>query len=158
MRISIGNDHRGVQFKLKLADLLKRLGHEVVDAGTNESSAIDYPDVAAIVAKQVSGQDSDRGILICGTGIGMAIAANKVPGIRATTCHDEVTAEICRRHNNVNVLCLSADLVGEQLIQRLVEVWLNTDFDGGRHERRIKKIETLESNGCGEATDCPPCG
>ena len=158
MRISIGNDHRGVQFKLKLADLLKRLGHEVVDAGTNESSAIDYPDVAAIVAKQVSGQDSDRGILICGTGIGMAIAANKVPGIRATTCHDEVTAEICRCHNNVNVLCLSADLVGEQLIQRLVEVWLNTDFDGGRHERRIKKIETLESNGCGEATDCPPCG
>ncbi|MEC7445221.1 MAG: ribose 5-phosphate isomerase B [Planctomycetota bacterium] len=148
MRISIGNDHRGVQFKLKLADLLKRLGHEVVDAGTNESSAIDYPDVAAIVAKQVAGQDSDRGILICGTGIGMAIAANKVPGIRATTCHDEVTAEICRRHNNVNVLCLSADLVGEQLIQRLVEVWLNTDFDGGRHERRIKKIETLESNGC----------
>ena len=158
MRISIGNDHRGVQFKLKLADLLKRLGHEVVDAGTNESSAIDYPDVAAIVAKQVAGQDSDRGILICGTGIGMAIAANKVPGIRATTCHDEVTAEICRRHNNVNVLCLSADLVGEQLIQRLVEVWLNTDFDGGRHERRIKKIETLESNGFGESTDCPPCG
>ena len=158
MRISIGNDHRGVQFKLKLADLLKRLGHEVVDAGTNESSAIDYPDVAAIVAKQVAGQDSDRGILICGTGIGMAIAANKVPGIRATTCHDEVTAEICRRHNNVNVLCLSADLVGEQLIQRLVEVWLNTGFDGGRHERRIKKIETLESNGGGESTDCPPCG
>ena len=158
MRISIGNDHRGVQFKLKLADLLKRLGHEVVDAGTNESSAIDYPDVAAMVAKQVAGQDSDRGILICGTGIGMAIAANKVPGIRATTCHDEVTAEICRRHNNVNVLCLSADLVGEQRIQRLVEVWLNTDLDGGRHERRIKKIETLESNGCGEYTVRPPCG
>ena len=86
-------------------------------------------------ADQVANGDVDRGILICGTGIGMAIAANKVPGIRATTCHDEVTAEICRRHNDVNVLCLSADLVGEQRIQRLVEVWLSTEFDGGRHAR-----------------------
>lgn len=158
MRISIGNDHRGVQFKLKLADLLGRLGHEVTDIGTNDSEAIDYPDVAATVAHQVAAHEADRGILICGTGIGMAIAANKVSGIRATTCHDEVTAEMCRRHNNVNVLCLSADLVGEQRIQRLVEVWLNTDFDGGRHERRINKIDALEKQGAQESTDCPPCG
>lgn len=158
MRIAIGNDHRGVQFKVKLIDLLKRLGHETSDAGTDTPDSIDYPDIASAVAHQVANGDVDRGILICGTGIGMAIAANKVPGIRATTCHDEVTAEICRRHNDVNVLCLSADLVGEQRIQRLVEVWLSTEFDGGRHARRVGKIDALERDACHDPSESGSCG
>ncbi|MCA9104052.1 MAG: ribose 5-phosphate isomerase B [Pirellulaceae bacterium] len=158
MRIAIGNDHRGVQFKRKLVDLLSRLGHEVVDVGTDSSESVDYPDIASLVACKVAKKEVDRGILICGTGIGMAITANKVPGIRATTCHDEVTAEICRRHNDVNVLCLSADLVGEQRVQRMVEVWLGTEFDGGRHERRISKIAELESQACHEPCEGGGCG
>jgi len=155
MRIAIGNDHRGVQFKRKLIDLLHRLGHETVDVGTDSADSVDYPDIASVVARQVAHHEADRGILICGTGIGMAITANKVPGIRATTCHDEVTAEICRRHNDVNVLCLSADLVGEQRVQRMVEVWLTTEFDGGRHERRLCKIADLERQACHESNPSP---
>ena len=89
----------------------------------------------------------DRGMLVCGTGIGMAITANKFPGVRATTCHDEVTAEMCRRHNDVNVLCLSGDMLGERQIDRLVEIWLTTPFDGGRHARRLEKIAGVE-RGC----------
>lgn len=150
MRIAIGNDHRGVQFKSKLCEVLTAKGHHMFDAGTNSSDSMDYPDVAIAVAKQVAKGEVDRGILICGTGIGMAITANKVHGVRATTCHDEVTAEICRRHNDVNVLCLSADLVGEQRVERMVDLWLNTQFEGGRHARRLGKIAELEKEG----TDC----
>lgn len=158
MRIAIGNDHRGVQFKRKLVDLLARLGHETINVGTDSSDSIDYPDIASVVAHKVAKKEADRGILICGTGIGMAITANKVPGIRATTCHDEVTAEICRRHNDVNVLCLSADLVGEQRVQRMVEVWLSTEFDGGRHERRLSKIAQLEAQACDPSCEGGGCG
>lgn len=158
MRIAIGNDHRGVAFKRKLVDLLSRLGHETLDAGTDSADSVDYPDIASMVAHQVARGEADRGILICGTGIGMAIAANKVPGIRATTCHDEVTAEICRRHNDVNVLCLSADLVGEQRVQRMVEVWLSTEFDGGRHSRRLAKIAELERESGVDSSETGTCG
>ncbi|MEN6406472.1 MAG: ribose 5-phosphate isomerase B [Thermoguttaceae bacterium] len=144
MRIAVGTDHRGFDVRTKVIDLARRLGHEVIDVGTFSSEAVDYPDIAADVAHRVSRHEVDRGILICGTGLGMCIAANKVPGVRAAPCHDDITAELCRRHNDSNVLCLSADLLGERLIDRMVEIWLNTPFEGGRHARRLEKIAALE--------------
>jgi ribose 5-phosphate isomerase B len=144
MRVSIGSDHRGFNVKAKLVDLLTKLGHEVVDEGTDSTKSVDYPDVAAIVSRNVSRGGADRGILVCGTGIGMSIAANKFHGVRAATCHDEITAEICRRHNDVNVLCLSGDMLGERPIDNLVRIWLQTEFEGGRHARRLQKVAGFE--------------
>jgi ribose 5-phosphate isomerase B len=144
MNIAIGSDHRGIEVKQKLIELLHGLGHRVLDEGANSAEAVDYPDIAQRVAQRVSCGETERGILICGTGIGMAIAANKVPGIRAAPCHDDLTAEMSRRHNDLNVLCLSADMLGERLIDRMVEIWLNTEFEGGRHARRVQKISELE--------------
>jgi ribose 5-phosphate isomerase B len=145
MRIAIGSDHRGYHIKQKVIELLKRLEQDVIDVGTDGTGAVDYPDVASTVARQVSGGDVERGILICGTGIGMSIAANKFPGVRAAPCHDDLSAEMSRRHNDLNVLCLSADMLGEKLIDRMVEIWLRTDFEGGRHARRVEKISKLEN-------------
>ena len=144
MRIAVGSDHRGVELRAKLISYLNELGQEVVDLGTNDSADVDYPDIAALVARKVSNQEVDRGILVCGTGVGMCIAANKIPGVRAAPCHDDITAEISRRHNDLNVLCLSSDLLGEKLADRLVEIWLKTPFDGGRHARRNEKIVAME--------------
>lgn len=144
MRIAIGTDHRGFSLRTKLVDLLSQAGHEVVDIGTFSPDAIDYPDIAAQVADKVSRGEVERGILVCGTGLGMCIAANKFPGVRATPCHDDITAELSRRHNDSNVLCLSADLLGERLIDRMIEIWLAAPFDGGRHARRVQKIVDLE--------------
>jgi ribose 5-phosphate isomerase B len=147
MRIAVGSDHRGVSMRLKVVDLLNRLNQDVLDLGTNAEGSVDYPDIAAEVAGRVSRGEVDRGILICGTGLGMSIAANKFPGVRAAPCHDYVTAEMSRRHNNLNVLCLSGDILGERLVDRLVEIWLNAEFEGGRHERRVEKITALEKSG-----------
>jgi ribose 5-phosphate isomerase B len=144
MRIAVGTDHRGYQIRARVIDLLQRLGHEVEDVGVFTGEAVDYPDIAAQVSRKVGRGEVDRGILICGTGLGMCIAANKVPGIRAAPCHDDLTAEMSRRHNDANVLCLSADLLGERLIDRMVELWLSTPFEGGRHARRVDKITSLE--------------
>ena len=144
MRISIGSDHRGVDVKRQIIDLLRQLGHEAMDAGTQSEESVDYPDIAAEVGRRVSQSESDRGILICGTGIGMAIVANKFPGVRAAPCHDDLTAEMSRRHNDLNVLCLSADLLGVKLIDHMVEIWLYNEFDGGRHTRRVNKISELD--------------
>ena len=120
MRIGIGSDHRGFDAKRRVTSLVRKLNHEVVDLGTTAADSCDYPDFAHEVGKAVSGKQVDRGILICGTGIGMCIAANKVPGVRAAPCHDSVTAEMSRRHNDSNVLCLSADLLGDELIDRMI--------------------------------------
>ncbi len=144
MRIAVGSDHRGHAVRSKVLDLVRRLGHEVEDAGTDSSESVDYPDIAAEVAGKLSRGEVDRAILICGTGLGMCIAANKFPGVRAAPCHDDLTAEMSRRHNDLNALCLSADLLGEPLIDRMVEIWLTTPFEGGRHSRRIEKISKLE--------------
>jgi ribose 5-phosphate isomerase B len=144
MRIAIGTDHRGFQVQPKVAELIERLGHEVVSAGTDSAEACDYPDVAAKVAGMVSRGEVDRAVLICGTGLGMCIAANKFAGVRAAPCHDDLTAEMSRRHNDTNVLCLSADLLGVRLIDRMIELWLTTPFEGGRHARRLEKIAELE--------------
>lgn len=150
MRIAIGSDHRGFAVKQRLAELLGRLEHEVVDVGTHSAENVDYPDVASIVARQVSDAQVERGILICGTGIGMSIAANKFAGVRAAPCHDDLSAEMSRRHNDLNVLCLSADMLGERLIDRMVQIWLKTEFEGGRHARRVEKIQRIEQSreGC----------
>ena len=150
MRIAIGSDHRGVAARLRLIGLLERLGHEVVDCGSHGTEAVDYPDIAADVAHRVSHGTVDRGVLLCCTGVGMAIAANKVHGVRAATCHDEVTAEMSRRNNDLNVLCLSAEMLGQELQDKMIQTWLETPFEGGRHARRLAKIEALEPD-CGEA-------
>jgi len=145
MVISIGSDHRGFELKTKLIQFLEQAGHEIVDEGTNNGDSVDYPDFATQVSTKVSCGEADRGILICGTGIGMSITANKFPGVRAATCHDAFTAEICRRHNDVNVLCLSSNGVGERQLERIVELWLTTEFEGGRHSRRLEKIREIEN-------------
>jgi ribose 5-phosphate isomerase B len=144
MRIAIGTDHRGFSIRAKVVELMQKLGHEVEDVGTFTPEAVDYPDIAAEVASRVSHGNCDRGVLICGTGLGMCIAANKFHNVRATPCHDDLTAELSRRHNDSNILCLSADLLGERLIDRMIELWLNTPFEGGRHARRVGKITDLE--------------
>ncbi len=149
MRIAIGSDHRGVAARQRLAGLLERLGHEVVDCGSFGEDAVDYPDVAADVARRVADGTAERGILLCCTGVGMAIAANKVSGVRAATCHDEVTAEMSRRHNDLNVLCLAAEMLGADMQEKIVRTWLTTPFDGGRHARRVAKIAALEK-ACGD--------
>jgi ribose 5-phosphate isomerase B len=147
MKIAIGSDHRGFEVKRRIVTLLQRLNHEVVDMGTNSGESVDYPDFAIPVAQAVSEKRVDRGILICGTSIGMCIAANKVPGVRAAPCHDSITAEMSRRHNDANVLCLSADLLGGELVDRMVRIWLETEFEGGRHARRVEKITRFEASG-----------
>jgi len=144
MRIAVGSDHRGVEMRQKIVALLNRLGQEVVDVGTRDAAPVDYPDIAAAVAGQVSRGEVERGILICGSGLGMCIVANKFPGVRAAPCHDDLTAEMSRRHNDLNVLCLSGDILGERLVDRLFAIWLRTEFEGGRHARRVQKIADLE--------------
>jgi len=144
MRIAVGTDHRGFALRRKVLELLERLGHQVDDVGTFGPEPTDYPDIAAAVCEKVSRGEVERGILICGTGLGMCIAANKFRGVRAAPCHDDLTVEMSRRHNDANVLCLSADLLGEKLMQRMIELWLNTPFEGGRHARRVAKIGEIE--------------
>jgi len=152
MRIAIGSDHRGVAARRRLAGLLDRLGNEVIDCGSDGDQAVDYPDIAADVSRRVSDGRVDRGILICCTGVGMAIAANKLPGVRAATCHDEVTAEMSRRHNDLNVLCLSAELIGPEVQDKIIRTWLTTPFEGGRHARRVAKIAALEPHCPGDTS------
>lgn len=146
MKIAIASDHRGYVIKGKILALITELGHEALDLGTDSSESVDYPDYGAKVARAVSEAIVERGILICGTGMGMCIIANKFSGVRACTCHDDLTAEMSRRHNDANVLCLSADLLGDRLVNRMVEIWLKTEFEGGRHARRIEKIVQIESD------------
>jgi len=123
---------------------MKRLGHQVEDLGTYDRQPVDYPDLARLVASKVSGGQVDRGVLLSGTGLGMSVAANKFPGVRAAACHDDFTVAWGRRHLDLNVLCLPADLLSQQLAVHLVETWLETPFEGGRHARRVAKIKAVE--------------
>ena len=145
MRIAIGSDHRGFEAKRRLVATLNEQAHAVADQGTLEADSVDYPDYAYAVGKLVGNGEADRGILICGTSLGMCIAANKVRGVRAASCQDIITAEMSRRHNDANVLCLSADLLGEELMAQMVRTWLDTPFEGGRHARRVEKIAQIEA-------------
>lgn len=147
MKIAIGSDHRGYAVKQRLAATLSKLGHEVHDLGApTGDGSVDYPDYAIPVSEEVATQQADRGILICGTGFGMCIAANKVHGVRAVTCRDTIEAEMSRRHNDANVLCMSADFLGAELIDRMVTIWLETQFEAGRHLRRVEKIAKYEEH------------
>ncbi len=147
MLIAVGSDHRGDDLRARVVALLLRLGQDVVDvrADAQQGEAVDYPDVAEAVARKVSDGDAERGVLVCGTGLGMCIAANKIPGVRAAPCHDVVTIEVARRHNDLNVLCLPGDIVNEKLLDELIETWIETPFAGGRHARRNKKIVRFEN-------------
>lgn len=147
MRIAIGADHAGYDLKQELVAFLRELGHEVEDVGTHDRESCDYPDFAREVALRVARGAADRGILICGTGIGMAIAANKVPGVRAAVCHEPLSARLTRLDNDSNVLCLGGRLVGPVMAREVVRVWLETEFAGGRHARRVAKIRELEERG-----------
>jgi ribose 5-phosphate isomerase B len=145
MRIAVASDHRGFSVKGKILALLTEMNHAPLDFGPDNADMVDYPDYAAKVASAVSQGQVYRGILICGTGMGMCIVANKFPGVRAANCHDDLTAENSRLHNDANVLCLSADLLGERLVNRMIEIWLKTEFEGGRHAQRVQKISQFES-------------
>jgi ribose 5-phosphate isomerase B len=145
MKIAIGSDHRGFEVRRRIKAVLEQLQHEVLDFGPQVRESVDYPDYAFEVARAVSEGRADRGILVDGTGIGMCIAANKVRGVRAAPCHDSITAEMSRRHNDANVLCISADLLGDELIDRMVRIWLETGFEQGRHARRVEKITKYEA-------------
>lgn len=145
MRIAVAADHRGHAVKEKIVVLLNEQNHEVLDMGTNSARSCDYPNIAYPAARAVADGSVERAILICGSGIGMTICANKVSGVRAALCHDELTAQMSRRHNNANVLCLASDVLGEELMRRIVSSWLGNDFeDGGRHERRVRQIAMIE--------------
>lgn len=144
MKIGIASDHRGITLKTRLTQLLQTLDCDVRDFGPHETQSVDYPDYAAQVARDVSNGNLDRGILICGTGIGMCITANKFTNVRAAPCHDSVTAEYSRAHNDANVICLSADQLSDQLADQVIRIWLKTEFEEGRHARRIQKISELE--------------
>lgn len=146
MRVGIASDHRGVHIKARLVQTLLSHGYEVTDAGTDSVEPVDYPDFAIRVAAAIRDGRLDRGILICGTGIGMAIVANKFEGVRAAPCYDEVMVEMSRRHNDVNVLCLPGDLIGERPIDDLVLMWLRTNFEKGRHLKRVRKICSVEAS------------
>ncbi len=148
MKVALSSDHRGYAAKEHVRAHLKQADHVVADFGCGDGQSCDYPDTGIAGAVSVAANENDRAILFCGTGIGMSISANKVAGIRAALCHDELTAEMSRRHNNANVLCLPADLLGEELLRRVVDVWLITEYEGGRHERRLQKIADYESNHC----------
>ena len=144
MNLAIGADHRGSEIAGRLAERLKAQGHTVALHIPAHGTTCDYPEPAYIVASEVASGGVERGILLCGTGIGMSIAANKIKGIRAAVVHDELTAELSRSHNDANIICLSADLLGQRLIEKIIDSWLNRSFDSGRHERRIRKIHAIE--------------
>lgn len=143
-KIAIGADHAGFELKENIKPFLNELGYEVIDFGTNSTDSVDYPLIAKALATQVSNKNPQKGILICGTGIGMAVAANKIKGIIAATCHDIETARLARLHNNSNVLTFGGRITTLELAKEIVKVWLGTDFEGGRHQRRIQEIRDLE--------------
>jgi len=149
MKIALGSDHAGFELKEDLRAFLAERQVEVLDLGAFSEASVDYPDVAVKVAETVSRGEAERGVLICGTGIGMSIVANRFAGVRAALCHDVYTARMSREHNNANVLALGGRLIGKGLAREILKVWLESEFQGGRHERRISKISALEERaGC----------
>ncbi len=145
MKVAIAADHGGYSLKEEIKELLNELGHEVYDFGTNSFESVDYPDYALPAAEGVAEGHFDRAILICGTGLGMSIAANKVPGIRAVVVHDTFSARATRLHNDSNVLAMGARVIGTGLAQDIVTIWLQTEYEGGRHGSRLDKIAYIES-------------
>jgi ribose 5-phosphate isomerase B len=141
MLIAVGADHRGFRLKEALKDYLVSSGHRALDLGTDDPGSVDYPDYARAVARAVASNEAKRGVLICGTGIGMSMVANRTPGIRAALCCSVRMARMSRQHNDANVLCLGAELLRSAQAKRILGVWLKTGFEGGRHARRIRKLD-----------------
>ncbi len=141
MKIAIGSDHGGFELKEQIKPLIVELGHEVEDVGCYSMDSVDYPEQAKKVSKMVADGEADRGILICGTGIGMSMAANRFEGIRAALCHELFTARMSREHNDANILCMGGRVIGPGLAKEMVKIWLATEFEGGRHKRRIDMID-----------------
>lgn len=144
--IAIGSDHAGFELKTEVIRFLKENGYGVKDAGTYDCKSVDYPDYGLAVAKLVKNGECEKGIVICGTGIGISIAANKVPGIRAALCTDSYSAKMSREHNDANVLALGARVVGVGLAMDIVDTWIKTEFLGERHQKRVDKISEIEKN------------
>ncbi len=144
MRIAIGCDHAGLELKREIVSLLKSMGADVADFGTDTSASVDYPDFGEKVSSAVSKGEVERGILICGTGIGMSIVANKHRNVRAALCSEPFSARMSRLHNDANVLVLGGRVIGVELAKDIAKVWMETPFEGGRHERRLKKISLME--------------
>jgi ribose 5-phosphate isomerase B len=144
MKVAIGSDHAGFELKEMISNIVKEMGNEVIDMGTGSSCSVDYPDYAEAVADAVSKGKVERGILICGTGIGMSIVANKFKNVRAALCNDLFTAKMSRLHNDANILCLGGKIIGKDLAKEIVHIWFSTQFEGGRHEKRLEKINLIE--------------
>lgn len=144
MKVAIGSDHAGLELKEEIIRLLSDMKFECIDYGTNGVQSVDYPDFGDRVSREVSAGNVDRGILICGTGIGMSIVANKFPNIRASLCNELFSARMSRRHNDANILVIGGRIVGKDLAKAIVKVWFNTEFEGGRHQNRLHKIKLIE--------------
>ena len=145
-KIAIASDHAGFKLKELIKNHLAALGYEYKDFGTNNEEPVDYSDFAYVVSEEVSKKNFERGILICGTGLGMCIVANKLHNIRAVSCHNIKTAKLSRKHNNSNILTLGGRTINHESAKKIVSVWLTTEFEGGRHERRVEKIKAIEDN------------
>ena len=146
MKIALGSDHAAFAHKQLILQELREDGHDVIDLGTDSEHSVDYPDFAREVARTVSRGDAERGILLCGTGLGMCMTANKVHGIRAAVCHDEYTTIMSRSHNDANVLCLGGRVMDPDRAMQLVHLWLKTPFEAGRHQKRVDKIMQVEKD------------
>lgn len=145
MKIGIGNDHSALDLKAEIIEFLEHMGHQVIDYGTNSSESCDYPIYGEKVAHAVADKEVDCGILICGTGLGISLAANKVKGVRAAVCSEPFTAKMAKQHNNCNILAFGARVVGAELAKMMVDAWLNTEFQGGRHQHRVDLIMDIEN-------------
>ncbi len=146
MKIALGCDHGGLEHKNAISEFLKENGFEVIDFGIYEPISVDYPDIASKVCESILKSETERGILVCGTGIGMSIAANKYKGIRAAACSEHFSAKFTRLHNNSNILCLGGRVIGVGTAIELAEIFVNTEFEGGRHQKRIDKISEIENS------------
>ena len=144
MKIAIGNDHVAVEMKREITEYLQSLGHEVINYGTDSSDRCDYPVYGEKVARAVVGGEAERGILICGTGVGISLAANRVRGIRAVVCSEPYSAALSRQHNNTNILAFGARVIGIELAKLIVKSWLDAEFEGGRHENRVRMLDEIK--------------
>ena len=144
--IAVGSDHAGYSLKQRLATELRTLGHEVLDLGAHDADRVDYPDFGAAVGRAVAGAEADLGVCVCGSGIGIAMAANKVPGVRAAPVHDATSARLARQHNDANVLCLGERLLDPDVASEAVRAWLDAEFEGGRHIGRVAKLAELDGS------------
>lgn len=149
MKIAIAADHGGFELKDSMVEYIKSLGNEVMDLGTNSADSVDYPDYAKKVCEEIQQGNSDFGILICGTGIGMSLAANKFEGIRAACVSDVYSAKMSRNHNNANVLCIGARVIGDEVAKLIIKTFLENEFEAGRHQRRVDKIMAFEKENKG---------